>query len=100
MPYCQYCGAEIDYDQEYCNQCGSQQPKLQSQQKASKGGAVGWGILSFFVPLIGLILFLVWRQERPRVSKVAGLAALIGFILNLIIMVFFQDELMKILGTP
>ncbi len=30
-----------------------------------KGGC-GWGLLGFCVPLVGLILYLVWKEDRPR----------------------------------
>jgi hypothetical protein len=48
-------------------------------------GSVGFGILGFFLPLVGLILFLVWRKETPRKAKSAGLGALIGVVLEIII---------------
>ena len=43
-------------------------------------GSVGYGILSFFIPIVGLVLFLVWRQTEPGNSRVSGIGALIGVI--------------------
>lgn len=43
-------------------------------------GSIGYGFLSFFVPIVGLILFLVWRETEPGNSKVSGIGALIGLI--------------------
>lgn len=37
----------------------------------------GWCILGFCVPIVGLILWLVWRDEKPRCAKRAGTGALI-----------------------
>jgi drug/metabolite transporter (DMT)-like permease len=47
-------------------------------------GSVGFGILSFFIPLVGLILFLVWHKEKPRKAKLAGIGAIIGIAANII----------------
>lgn len=40
----------------------------------------GWWILSFLVPLVGLILFFVWKNERPnRARKCCLIPAIISF---------------------
>lgn len=46
--------------------------------------SVGFGILSFFVPLLGLILYLVWKDKLPEKAKGCGIAALVGFIFAVI----------------
>lgn len=48
---------------------------------------IGWGILSFIIPLIGLILYFAWKEKTPHRANQAGVAALIGFGINLIIFV-------------
>lgn len=55
-----------------------QQPPV--EQKAS----VGFAILSFFIPLAGLIIFLTQKSKRPKTAKVSGICALVSFILNII----------------
>lgn len=47
-------------------------------------GSFGWGVLGFFLPLVGLILFLVWKNTKPLSASKAGWGALIGFILVVI----------------
>ena len=44
-------------------------------------GSIGWGFLGCCIPLVGLILFLVWKDNKPRSAKAAGIGALIGVIL-------------------
>jgi len=39
----------------------------------------GWSILGFFIPPVGLILFLVWIGISPKKAKSCGIGALIGF---------------------
>lgn len=53
----------------------------------------GIKVLSFFIPLLGLILYLVWKDEKPVASKQVGKAALwgfgIGFVFYLLSMALF-----------
>lgn len=53
------------------------------EEKAS----VGFAILSFFIPLAGLIIFLTKKDTRPKTAKVSGICALVSFILNILISV-------------
>ncbi len=56
-----------------------QQPQV--EQKAS----VGFAILSFLIPIAGLIIFLTQKSKKPKTAKVSGICALVSFILNIII---------------
>ena len=40
----------------------------------------GWGVLGFFFPVVGLILYLAWYDNHRKRAKVAGKGALIGAI--------------------
>ncbi len=44
----------------------------------------GFALLGFFVPIVGLILFLVWQSEKPKRAASAGKGALIGFIVSIV----------------
>ena len=68
------------YDRNYC----PPQPDGCRQDHREKSG-IGWGILSFFFPAVGLILFLLWRKRKPRASRASGIGALTGLIATLII---------------
>lgn len=48
----------------------------EEQDKAS----AGMKILSFFVPLVGIIIFISEINKRPRYARECGMSALIGFI--------------------
>ena len=50
-------------------------------------GSIGYGFLGFFFPIIGFILFLVWKNDKPVSAKQVGIGALIGFILWIVIIV-------------
>jgi hypothetical protein len=85
MAYCPNCGESVRDDQDVCLACGTdlKEPK---KVVVEDGSQIGWGILGFFIPLVGLILFLIWRDTKPAASKASGVGALIGFILNIIVL--------------
>ena len=89
--YCRNCGKEIDNNAYVCPHCGVKVVDDEAQRRdenadADNGSKVGWGILSFLIPLVGLILFIMWRSERPKTAKICGICALVSFALG----VFFS----------
>lgn len=73
-----------------------QQPLYQqpvSQNVPVDNGGFAWGLLCFFFPVVGLILFLVWKDEKPKTAKAAGIGALVGVgaevILTIVILVIY-----------
>ncbi len=99
MKYCNHCGAMLDDEVKFCPTCGGevgtpetapqnnnmnqqyQQPYNQYQQPVNDSGSIGWGFLGFCIPLVGLILFLVWKDEKPKSAKSAGIGALVSVIM-------------------
>ena len=75
MAYCKKCGAEIDDQAVICPKCGVQQ----TPEVEDKGGFL-WGLLGCCIPLVGLILYLVWKDTKPKTSKAAGIGALVSVI--------------------
>lgn len=59
-------------------------PQQNGSAAAEEGGTVGWAILGFLFPIIGLILFIVWKDSKPKSSSAAGKGALIGFIVGIL----------------
>lgn len=41
-----------------------------------------WGIVGFIIPIIGIILYFVWKASKPMASKYAGWGAAISIALN------------------
>ena len=69
-----------------------------STTQEKEGSKFGWGVLGFFIPLVGLILFLVWMKDKKRAAKAAGIGALIGFIFSIISTVLLITFFGAILG--
>ena len=42
--------------------------------------SAGFAVLGFFFPVVGLILYLVWRETLPLRARSAGKGAIIGMI--------------------
>lgn len=109
---CNYCGSKVKDDANYCPNCG-EKPNTTKKNKLKEDNSevvvvdsllkkekvddssdlfVLWGILGFFAPIVGLILFLVWKDEKPKDAKASGIGALIraGLILFTLIIVFIM----------
>lgn len=113
--YCNQCGAPLIDGAAFCGRCGTpisgrpggaaqngyaQQPYNPSQYNGAPGSygqnpygeqdqpSVGFNILAFFIPIVGLILYLVWKDQYPRKAKSVGQWALISFIIGMILTFF------------
>ena len=76
MAYCRNCGAEINEYALTCPKCGAQQRP--EPAAPSDDGVFLWGLLGCCIPIAGLILFLVWKDTKPRTAKAAGIGALVS----------------------
>lgn len=74
---------QVNYvDSQYQNQYQNGNPYQQYQQNVVDNGGFGWALLGFCIPLVGLILFLVWKDTKPRTAKSAGMGALVSVIVT------------------
>lgn len=107
--YCRNCGAQIDNQAVMCPKCGTAQqptvppnngytqpnnmyPPNYNMQPPADTGNIGWAVLGFFFPIVGLVLYLVWKDEKPFTAKAAGKGALVSVIANValfFLIVFF-----------
>ncbi len=84
--YCKKCGNEIRDDAVICPKCGC----ATGNKKApvvEYSPSFGWALLGFFIPIVGLILYLVWKNEYPMRARSAGKGALVSVILGVIVYV-------------
>ena len=57
------------------------------EDKKTQGAGFLFGALSFLVPLVGFILFFVWKSEKTRAAKQCGMWGLIGMLFSIIMIV-------------
>lgn len=53
-------------------------------ENANDKGGFLWGLLGFCIPIVGLILFLVWKDSKPKSAKAAGIGALVSVVIVVI----------------
>jgi hypothetical protein len=88
--YCRNCGKEVGENADYCVHCGVSLREAANQNAVggsdfSESSAKWLGVLSFFVPLVGLILFIIYDKKSPSIAKYAVRGAVIGVIVRLVL---------------
>ncbi len=53
-------------------------------ENANDKGGFLWGLLGCCIPIVGLILFLVWKDSKPKTAKAAGIGALVSVIVSVV----------------
>lgn len=81
MAYCKNCGQSIDDKAVICPHCGVAQ---ENKPDVVDNGGFLWGLLGCCIPIVGLILFLVWKNERPKTAKAAGIGALVSVCIGIL----------------
>lgn len=79
MAYCKNCGKQIDDAAVVCPYCG-----VAATPAVTDNGGFGWGILGCCIPIVGLILFLVWKDTKPKTAKAAGIGALVAVCVSVV----------------
>ncbi len=92
---CNKCGKEVDQNSRFCPNCGGEISNVNnvgninnnSNEQINKEGKVnvGLAILSFIIPIAGLIIFLVKKDSDKKNAKACGICALVSFVLGIII---------------
>lgn len=90
MSYCSNCGNEMGFNQDVCLNCGHMNNKHNHNNVAvNDPGGFTYFLLGFCVPIAGLILFFVWKPDKPKTAKIAGIGALVSTILTVILYIIY-----------
>ena len=93
--YCTRCGSPIDEEAIFCVHCGN---SVATAPKKADSDSIGWGVLGFFFPLVGFILWLVWKDEQPKKAKNLGIGALVSVILGVVAVVGYYIFIFVAMG--
>lgn len=93
MKVCQNCGAELNDLETRCPDCGEfyvnrTENQIRNYGVSDEGGFL-WGLLGFCVPVAGLVLYLVWKDERPNNARAAGIGALVYVVGGVVFYILF-----------
>lgn len=83
--YCKNCGRTVDDTSSYCNNCGARIVNKPNADASEDSLSLGFAIFGFFIPIVGLILFLIYEGKKPKRAKSAVKGALIGFITEIVL---------------
>lgn len=86
MAFCKNCGTQIDDNAAICPNCGTAQNTVtpNTPPQATDNGGFLWGLLGCCIPIVGLVLFLVWKDTKPKTAKAAGIGALVSVIIGIL----------------
>ena len=86
--YCNHCGKEINDNAVECPYCGGDTKNTHNNDYGtpyvSDNGGIGWGLLGCCIPLAGLILFLVWKDTKPKTAKAAVGISILFYIIMIV----------------
>ncbi len=87
---CKKCGREFS-EGTFCPNCGHNNSEMAQApvQATNDSSSFGFAFLCFLFPVIGLILYLVWKDKLPLRAKSCGKGALIGFIISVIFNIIY-----------
>lgn len=78
---CEICGREIDKDCQVCPYCGKQQSaNFQKSKHIIDSGSIFFTILSFFFPILGIILYFAWRKTKPKSAIYIVISTLLSLV--------------------
>lgn len=88
--YCPHCGEQISAQAEVCPKCGVRVKNGHAVYVGEDKPNIAVNILSFCCfPLLGIVLFFVWKDSKPVAAKSALIWALVSFGIWLILSIVF-----------
>ena len=91
-PKCYYQNPE---DATFCGKCGLEFNKATNYEFTARKPlldkikadpiSIIYILLGFFVPILGWILWFVWKDSSPRLARATGIAALVGVVVFIIL---------------
>lgn len=89
--YCPNCGSSINEKAEICVHCGVNVLKFSNQVTATKNDTPNFWINALSLccfPIIGVIIYFVWKDKHPKAAKTALIYASFGIAIKIILMIF------------
>lgn len=85
--YCSRCGREIDDKALTCPYCGTKTMNNLDTFITNDQPSFGYAFISFIIPIVGFILYLIYRDERPKRAKSALKGAAAGIVVYILVVI-------------
>lgn len=83
MTNCRRCGHEMSIDTIRCEACG--EVHIGEPKKPGDNGNLLHSLLGLVLPIVGIILFFVWKKEKPKTARYVIIGVVISMFLLVII---------------
>lgn len=95
--FCSKCGQKIDENTKICRCCGNwiEHTDIKDNDQSS----IGFAVVGFLAPLIGLIMFIIYHDTRPLRAKSVIKGVVIGFATKVLIVVVIIAMYMIFVGS-
>lgn len=105
--FCRKCGQEIHDEAVICPHCGCSTGYNPNVNNSNTNGiynnddstSTGWMVLGIFFPVIALILYFVWKNEKPLRASSLIKGAIIGFIVSIVLSVISSIAMGSFFGS-
>ncbi len=88
--YCSQCGSKVDDNALFCPYCGARLvPRQANPLQVQEEGCIAWSILGFFLPLVGVILYIMWIETRPNTAKSVGKGIMSFVVVMFLLIIIF-----------
>jgi uncharacterized membrane protein YvbJ len=87
--FCKNCGQKIDDNADICIHCGVATDKNNSSISSLDNPSHLPGILGCCFPIVGIILYFVWKDNKPLSAKLVIKWTLAGLAINIIFTIIY-----------
>lgn len=88
--YCKRCGKYVPEGKKVCPFCGESDLSIFAPMDKSSNDctSLGYAILSFFLPLVGLTLYIVWKEFYPMRASSCAKGVIASILATVIVAMF------------
>ena len=87
--FCKNCGQEIDDNADICIHCGVATGKNGSPLNSEDNPSHLPGIAGCCFPIVGIILYFIWKDKKPLSAKLVIKWTLAGIAINIILSIIY-----------
>ncbi len=86
MKFCTKCGKETVDEAVICVHCGC---SINGNYQSLDNPSILWTLLAIWQPLIGIILYCVWKDDKPLTAKCIVKGVIASIIISVVLIALF-----------